>query len=680
MFMFAKFCNGPVGMSRTTVLSLHGDLSCVAGTLFLFALLLNLSACVSSTLSGAGITQTDISIPKYEHAPPPVSKISEMKDGIFLDDGEILIKTRGKSFLSVLDEVARLRRFNYTVLMDISKFYVDYFDLDDGLALNLKTHMGVANKKFWQTEVKQQKFSSIDEFVSASVLAIKEAYIDSNDAELRALARNLRYKWTGDGFVFFSQNDVNVSIEKKVSNRRKEAKKDSAGTVVSGLGELKDNLEGYKKIFLFNLSEREVSFYISRLLDIPYASFSPIRGADLPRRESSPIQSVNVGGGGAPNADVPEKIITATDWQLNAQTTVQNPEVSSNPVNNDGSEQARVEAQKRKEVADKKNDLMQIRWVSIPQQNALIIKAKNIYLEKISELLHAIDSDYKQIIIEAKVFQYSASTAKKMGLALGEIPGKLDITNTIGNAVFSISKTFGPEVANALPVNFYWLPAAERRFALLSALSLYAADSVVRVTADPRILLKPGQISTLDITTTKLVQPASSTSSSNQYSQVTTPVQVVAGVFFTVRPTLLSDNKIQLDLFLRQSEFSPSNEKNVLMAVSQNQLNTSIIANHGELISLGGMESKKYSLGKTGVPQLKDSSLVGGVFGVTDEDANTTHVEFMIRPSVHQIDDQLIVPIENVNALNRRVNKLIDERWDAGKKNQSTPRNDGGVR
>ena len=103
------------------------------------------------------------------------------------------------------------------------------------------------------------------------------------------------------------------------------------------------------------------------------------------------------------------------------------------------------------------------------------------------------------------------------------------------------------------------------------------------------------------------------------------------------------------------------------MAVAQNQLNTSIIANHGELISLGGQETKKYSFGNSGVPGLKDIGFIGNAFGVTDEGGNITRVEFMIRALVHQIDDQLGVPIMGVNALNKRINQLILERsWPMG--------------
>lgn len=616
-----------------------------------------LPGCATKNLSGAGIDGTDIVASKLESLATQPPHVKPTQQGIYSEDGEIVIKTRGKSFLSVLDEVARLRRFNYTVLTDISKFYIDYFDFDEPTAKLIKFGKGITDNEIWAGEIKQQRFDSIDNFVRTSVVTIKDSYGNSDDSHLRRLAQKLRYKWTGDGFVFYSEDDV---VQGGANS-----------------GEFKAEAGGYKKIFLFNLPEREVSFYISRLLNLPYTPFSPSRGADLPQRDTSPIQ--NVGGFNQSSVPTGTSIIKAgeelqhmplTEWQLNSQVSA---DLGNSLLQND---LGLDEAEKKLEQKVKKG-LAEMRWVSIPQQNALIVRGKSSNLEKISEMLHSIDSDYKQIIIEAKVFQFNAATAKKIGLALGSIQGKLDINQTIDNATLSVTKTFGSDVSNALPTNFYYLSPTERRFALLSALALSGSDSLVRITANPRVLLKPGQVSTLDITTTKLVQP--SVTNNNPYAIAPPSVQVVAGVFLTVRPTLLSDNKVQLDLYFKQSDFSPTNELNVLMAVAQNQLNTSIIANHGELISLGGQETVKYSYGNAGVPGLKDIGVIGNAFGVTDEGSNVTRVEFMIRAYVHQIDNQLSVPIMNVNELNKRINKLILKRYGGGSDNDVNPGDESGV-
>lgn len=296
-----------------------------------------------------------------------------------------------------------------------------------------------------------------------------------------------------------------------------------------------------------------------------------------------------------------------------------------------------------------------VRWVTIPQQNAIIIKAQPDILREISQLLYAIDSEYKQIIIEAKIFEYDAVTGRKVGVALANIGGKLSIAQPVGAGSISVEQVFGAAVANALPLTFTQLGKTEQKLALLSAISAYGQDGIVRISSEPRLILKPGQISTVDITTTKIIQPTSTQSVVGTATIV--PVDVEVGVFFTVKPTLLSDNKIQLDMYLKQSEFVPTEERNVLLSTTQNQITTSVVANDGEWISLGGMISNKHSMANTGIPFMKDIPGVGVLFGNDNHSGSTVIVEFMVRPVVKSLEEDSRVPIHRVNFLESRLKR-----------------------
>ncbi len=564
----------------------------------------------------------------------------KLKGGVSSNEGRLLVKAKGKSFVSILDEVARIRRFNYTVLGDISKFYVDYFDIPVDQRVAIKFQPGILNEKYWDEKILAQEFSSVDEFVEASISEIKAAYLSSNDEELRKLATALRYRWSGDGFVFYMATGKLSAQYGATPSQIIEAKKANPNSGdAPNLTDAQPDLIapvgiGYKKIFLYNLSEREVAFYLSRLYDIPYSTFTPNRSAELPRREV-----IGQLGGASASSNI-----------KNAEDTT--PKDSSSWALFDSSSN-RVQSN---------TFFSSMRWITIPQQNAILLRGSAEQLDQVGQVLHSIDSDYKQIVLEAKVFEYDASMSKKIGLALGNVAGGLSVKQPIGNATISVERVFGADVANALPLNFYYLSAIERRFALLSALTLYARDGLVRISAEPRMLLKPGQVSTMDITTSKFVQPNSTgaavASLGGGYLALQ-PIPVQAGVFFTVRPTLLSDQKVQLDLFIKQSEFTASNERNVLISTSENQMATSIIASHGELVSLGGLDSKKYSFNNSGVPGLKDLNAIGGAFGSTEEDASLVRVEFMLRPIIRDIENDQKIRISNVKDLNRKIEDFI---------------------
>ncbi len=535
--------------------------------------------------------------------------------GIQARDNKIIIKSRGKSFLSVLDEVARIKRFNYTLLTDISKFYVDYYDFENTeKTIASKTYPDGQTEALWNSYVPQQ-FASVDDFVAQSIILIKKSFEQTEDKSLRESANNLAYRWTGDGFEFYN---------KQVEGTQADA-----------------NFSPFKKIFLYNLTEKEVAFYISRLMDIPYAPYSPNKPINLPHKKSI---SLSDGQPGGDISVVEEKLPTKDEWRLQQQQQVE-PSQQTPEINN--------------EVWKSQSSKRKVRWITIPQQNAIIIKAEPDILREISQLLYAIDSEYKQIIIEARVFEYDAITAQKIGMALENVGGGVNIKQPVGAGVDSnitITQTFGPAVANALPLTFSQLGRAEKRITLLSAISAYGQDGIVRISSEPRLILKPGQISTVDITTTKIVQPTIT----QQIVGTTTivPVNVEVGVFFTVKPTLLSDNKVQLDMYLKQSEFVPTKEQNVLLSTTQNQMTTSVVTNDGEWISLGGMISNKHSLVNTGIPMMKDIPGAGLLFGNDNEAGSTVIVEFMVRPIIKNLDEESRVPIHRVNFLEDRLKRF----------------------
>lgn len=580
--------------------------------IFALAILVACSGCSSEKIRKSQDTIHRASTSRSFNAQEKPDEKSIYPTGIQAKDNKITIKSRGKSFLSVLDEVARIKRFNYTLLTDISKFYVDYYDFEDTRkAIESKISPDGQTEALWSSYVPQQ-FASVDDFVAQSIILIKKSFEQTEDKALRDAANNLAYRWAGDGFEFYS----------------KQAAPSQADT----------NFSPFKKIFLYNLTEKEVAFYISRLMDIPYAPYSPNKPTTLPYKK--PI-NISEGRSSGSISIAEEKLPAKDEWRLQQQHQIELP-----------SQPPEIAAELWKGQSSKNN----VRWVTIPQQNAIIVKAEPNILREISQLLYAIDSEYKQIVIEAKVFEYDAITAQKIGMMLENIAGGLAITQPVGAGNISVAQVFGPNVANALPLTFTQLGKTEQKLTLLSAISAYAQDGVVRISSEPRLILKPGQISTVDITTTKIIQPVAT----QQIVGTTTlvPVDVEVGVFFTVKPTLLSDNKIQLDMYLKQSEFVPTREQNVLLSTTQNQMTTSVVANDGEWISLGGMISNKHSLMNTGVPLLKDIPGAGILFGNDNEAGSTVIVEFMIRPIIKNLDEDSRIPIHRVDFLENKLKQL----------------------
>jgi len=269
-----------------------------------------------------------------------------------------------------------------------------------------------------------------------------------------------------------------------------------------------------------------------------------------------------------------------------------------------------------------KDDLIPHSFVPIEAQNALIIQSIPEILDEIGEVIHAIDSNVPQVMIESQVFEYDDSIGRRIGMAL-------DYSNTNEDITFGIKTIFGENITDLLPQVFANYNNVERKQSLLTALALQDRDGGVKIMAEPRLVLKPGKQAFINLNTVKYVIV-----SGVNYSDLK---QIDTGIVFKITPTILSDSTILLDIHLEQSEFIPTNEEDIVQSINKNVVNTSIVVNDGELVSIGGIYIEKSSKFASGIPLLRDIPGIGFIFGSQSNDSLRMMVEFMIRPTIKNL-------------------------------------------
>lgn len=269
-----------------------------------------------------------------------------------------------------------------------------------------------------------------------------------------------------------------------------------------------------------------------------------------------------------------------------------------------------------------KDDLIPHSFVPIAAQNALIIQTIPEVLDEIGEVIHAIDSNVPQVMIESQVFEYDDSIGRRIGMAL-------DYSNTNEDVTFGIKTIFGEGITDSLPQFFANYNNTERKQSLLTALALQDRDGGVKIMAEPRLVLKPGKQAFINLNTVKYVIV-----SGVNYSDLK---QIDTGIVFKITPTILSDSTILLDINLEQSEFIPTNEEDIVQSINKNVVNTSIVVNDGELVSIGGIYIEKSSKFASGIPLLRDIPGIGFIFGSQTNDSMRMMVEFMIRPTIKNL-------------------------------------------
>lgn len=258
----------------------------------------------------------------------------------------------------------------------------------------------------------------------------------------------------------------------------------------------------------------------------------------------------------------------------------------------------------------------------LPAQNAIIVKADKDILNQVGGIIHSIDADAPQVMIEAEVFEYDDTIGRKIGMAM-------DYSNINGNFAMGVKTVFGEGFADLVPIVNADYTNAEKKETLLTSLALEDRNGGVKILAEPRLVLKPGKEASLRLNTEKYVIVAGINDSSLE--------TIDTGITLTITPTILSQSTILLKLHLEQSEFVPSNEADIVQSTNKNVIDTEVVVNDGELVSLGGIYLSKEVESSSGLPILKDIPVAGNLFGYDSKASSRTMIEFMIRPTIKQL-------------------------------------------
>ncbi len=261
----------------------------------------------------------------------------------------------------------------------------------------------------------------------------------------------------------------------------------------------------------------------------------------------------------------------------------------------------------------------------LPAQNALIIKADKKVLANIGQIMHAVDANAPQVMIESKVFEYDDTIGRKIGMAI-------DYSKTNGDFIMALKTFFDTSITDTTANLSGNLNDVEKKESILTTLALQDRNGDVKILAEPRVVLKPGKEAVIKLTTNKYV-PISGVNTSKLE-------KIETGIIFVILPTILSDSTIQLKLQLKQSEFIPINEEKIVQSVNSNEVSTTVIAKDGELISIGGIYLEKKSQYNSGIPFLADLPVLKYIFGSTSTDSRRVMVDFLIRPTIKRLSEK----------------------------------------
>lgn len=271
-------------------------------------------------------------------------------------------------------------------------------------------------------------------------------------------------------------------------------------------------------------------------------------------------------------------------------------------------------------------------------RNALIYQGDPAQWERLRRLIQQMDRAPRQVMIEVTIAEVTLDDDNEYGLSWFAKHG----FGRFGGSIYQGSGSGG---ANPDPsgggLTYLLDVAGQNRLALTA----FARDNRVSIISTPRLLVKSGNEANIDIGT-EVPTITMQTTSDQQTGGNTNLLQAVqyrkTGVILKIKPTIYSDDRIDLDITQEVSEALPleSDATANSPSIFNRALNTSLSLRDGGSVVMGGLISSRTTDNDSGIPFIKDVPILGNLFKSRTLNKNKTELVLMIVPYIIESDEQ----------------------------------------
>lgn len=285
-------------------------------------------------------------------------------------------------------------------------------------------------------------------------------------------------------------------------------------------------------------------------------------------------------------------------------------------------------------------------------QNALVLIAEPAQVRTIENIVRQLDQPRAQVLIHAAIVEISGDIAEAVGvqwgLNTGSAKGFINFPGTdipiVGGLSFDEKKS-APEGAI--------LQLGSDRFgALVSAL---ASNTRSNLLSTPSLLTLDNQEAEIIVGQNVPFKTGSYTTSSNgAENPFTTVERKDVGISLKIKPYINEGSTLRLEVEQEVSDIAPSVSgiDSSDLITNKRALKSTILADDGEIIVIGGLIRDSVRTQQSGVPLLRDIPYLGALFRWTRDTQTKSNLMVFLRPTiVRSKDDVAHVSQQRYNAL-----------------------------
>ncbi len=276
---------------------------------------------------------------------------------------------------------------------------------------------------------------------------------------------------------------------------------------------------------------------------------------------------------------------------------------------------------------------------SSPELNAIVVRGTPAVIAAISGLIEQLDVRRPQVLIEAAIAEVTSDIAEQLGVqfgagkaaVIGGISGGTSFTNS-GVSLGSIVSALLPGVPTALSTGLSIAGGSAGNFSVL--VQALGTSSKANLLSTPSITTLDNEPAEIVVGQNVPFRTGSYGTAANTLTPFTTIERQDVGLTLRVVPRIHEGDSIRLEVSQEVSSLVGAVTGAADLITNRRSIQTTVLADNGDTIVLGGLSSDDRTSVKSQAPLLGDIPLVGNLFKSRQTERVKRTLFVFLRPTI----------------------------------------------
>lgn len=297
---------------------------------------------------------------------------------------------------------------------------------------------------------------------------------------------------------------------------------------------------------------------------------------------------------------------------------------------------------------------------SASELNAVVMRGSPTTVQMIADLIVQLDVRRPQVVIEAAIVEITGELGEQLGIQLaagGAVPGSGVVGGTsfsqAGAPLSAILSALGVPGASALSEGLNFAVGSEGDFGVL--LQALSRTSSANLLSTPSVTVLDNEVAEIVVGQNVPFRTGAFATDGNTVNPFTTISREDVGVTLKVTPRVHDGDVVRLEVSQEVSSLVAANIAGAAdLITNRRSVQTTVLADNGQVITLGGLITDDRQAGDSKVPVLGDVPVLGSLFrSRRDSQTRRTLFIFLRATILRTAEDVRLEAQDNYDRLRR---------------------------